>query len=526
MNQLRILSLTTLLLMLASRLPGQTPAQGENWDARVVACNDGRITFSVARAYRDVGLFTGYRWRVAGWYNVDPGKCEWIGGAESYHNGGIKKDSVMLLAFVFTDSTGTWGAIKIQGGPKRSWSPSNQQFCVKHDGFGYTRDGPGGDLPRACDGAQAGYQMIPASFEYGGPLGLARLGYDANNELHVELDSSDRAIPLGPQISSGGATQNPENREGFKTVLKSVLNTLPDSEETLGPDGRVQLKPGYRFVFPCAEPSVIYEESLANLQTVRARALAQALRNFISSHREGTLRFLVTERGGAFFVRQTYGKTGDCLDAGNVEFSYQSRDVGVSPTSPGTTTGVSGNLPPPPPRPGNGLPPPPPPPSATRIPPRPRVAPIMVGKVDVSQLAGLLWGDTREYVSYILGPPTSDPEQDSSGFGGYPYRRDDGLSIRVNYDNNVVTSVKVYSGGSRGTDPLLALLGKSESAAVALLGPPGTRESLWDIDNTDLVWSFPAAGRPADQRPNPQTIQTLTLHFRTGVGCESISVIW
>jgi len=165
-------------------------------------------------------------------------------------------------------------------------------------------------------------------------------------------------------------------------------------------------------------------------------------------------------------------------------------------------------------------------PSVARALQRPRLAPIMVGKVDVSHLAGLLWGDTREYVSYILGPPTSDPEQDSSGFGGYPLRRDDGLSIRVNYDNNVVTSVKVYSKGSRGTDPLLDLLGKSESAAVAVLGPPKTRESLWTIDDTDLVWSFPVAGRPADQRPNPQTIQTLTLHFKTGVGCESISVIW
>jgi hypothetical protein len=57
--------------------------------------------------------------------------------------------------------------------------------------------------------------------------------------------------------------------------------------------------------------------------------------------------------------------------------------------------------------------------------------------------------------------------------------------------------VKAYSKGPNGVaDPLLDLLGKSESAAVALLGPPKTRESLWDIDNTDLVWSFPVAGRP------------------------------
>ena len=165
-------------------------------------------------------------------------------------------------------------------------------------------------------------------------------------------------------------------------------------------------------------------------------------------------------------------------------------------------------------------------PSVARAPQRSRPAPIMVGKADVSHLAGVQWGDTPEYISSIFGPPTSNTEQDSSGFGGYPHKRSDGLSIRVNYDDKVVTSVKAYSKGSGVADPLLDLLGKSESAAVALLGPPKTRESLWTIDDTDLVWSFPVTGRPADQRPNPQTIQTLTLHFKTGVGCESISVVW
>ncbi len=151
----------------------------------------------------------------------------------------------------------------------------------------------------------------------------------------------------------------------------------------------------------------------------------------------------------------------------------------------------------------------------------------MVGKADVTHLAGLLWGDTREYVSSIFGPPTSDFAQDSNAFGGYPHTRSDGLSIRVNYDNNVVTSLKVYSKGSGGgADPVVDLLGKSESAAIALLGPPGTRESLWTIDKTDLVWSFPEKGRPAQPSPEPEGTQTLTLHFRTGVGCESMDVQW
>ena len=161
------------------------------------------------------------------------------------------------------------------------------------------------------------------------------------------------------------------------------------------------------------------------------------------------------------------------------------------------------------------------------LPQRPRLDPIMVGKVDVSHLAGLQRGDTFGYVSSIFGQPTSGPEQDSSGFAGYLHKRDDGASIRVNYYDNGVTRVKVYSKGTRSLpDPLLDLLGKNESAAVALLGPPKVRESLWNIDNTDLIWSLPMPGRPAESRPQPEGTQTLTLHFRTGVGCESLTLVW
>jgi hypothetical protein len=152
----------------------------------------------------------------------------------------------------------------------------------------------------------------------------------------------------------------------------------------------------------------------------------------------------------------------------------------------------------------------------------------MVGKIDVSHLAGLQPGDTPDYISSIFGRPTSSPEQDSSAFGGYPHTRSDGLSIRVSYDrNSALSQMKVYSKGSRdGADPLLDLLGKSESDAIALLGSPKRRESLWDIDNTDLIWTFPMDGHPSPQYAYPLGDQTLTLHYRTGVGCVSITLDW
>ena len=97
MNQLRVLSLTTLLLMLASRLPGQfgqpppQPQQGVQIYGQPVVCNDGTILFSVARAYREANVFSADTWQVEGWYNVEPGKCEKIGPVNLYYKGGLER---------------------------------------------------------------------------------------------------------------------------------------------------------------------------------------------------------------------------------------------------------------------------------------------------------------------------------------------------------------------------------------------------------------------------------------------------
>jgi serine/threonine-protein kinase len=167
-------------------------------------------------------------------------------------------------------------------------------------------------------------------------------------------------------------------------------------------------------------------------------------------------------------------------------------------------------------------------PNIAPAPQRPRAAPIMVGKVDVSHLAGLHRGDTREYVASIFGLPTGDPAQDSSAFGGYPYTSSGGLSIRVSFtQSDGLAQIKVYSKGSGGAgDPLLNLLGKSESDAIALLGPPKERESLYTVDESDLYWLFPEDGKPAPAYANNASEQTLHLYFRAGVGCEAVAIVW
>ena len=444
MNRLRVLSLTTLMVVLASRLPGQTPANGEDLDGQIVACNDGTITFNVARAYRELGFFgNSYQWQFEGWYNVDPGKCADIGPSVPYHNSGLfSKDSVTLLAFAFTDFTGTWGSISpAPYGDDRQWYPSNQKFCIQHEVFKYHRDSPNGDLPRACDGAQAGYQMIPASYEYSGPLGLSRLGYDSRNAFHVNIAANARAIPLGPQTSISGSSQRPGGAA---------------SSQSNGD----------------ASPSMCGKVSCWDLFL---QGLNQA--------------------------------------AKDKEAQKAAANVNHNPPPPQPTVAPRSVVSPAP--------------APSALPQRPRLAPIMLGRIDVSHLGGLQRGDAPEYVFSLFGPPTGHSEQDSSAFGGYPHTRSDGLSVRVNYDHDGLRLLKIYGRGTRSrADPLLNLFAKSESDALALLGTPKKREYAETIDDIYLIWSFPVDGRPADQRPLPQSAQTLTLHFTTGVGCNSITLIW
>jgi len=201
MNRLQVLSLTTLMWILASPLPAQRPVE-HDWDAQIVVCNDGKIGIDVARAYRHPDYFSGDQWSVVGWYNVDPGKCEEIGRSESYATGGIfLNDPITLLAFGFRDSTGVWGAIRLSPDTK-NYYPTSKQFCVESVGFSYLAGGS--DPPRACHGTQF---PIEASYEFTGPLVSARVGV-SNNELHVSLGPSDRAIPLGKQASGSGASQS------------------------------------------------------------------------------------------------------------------------------------------------------------------------------------------------------------------------------------------------------------------------------------------------------------------------------
>jgi Protein of unknown function (DUF1036) len=210
-NRLRSLLLTALILLPASRLPGQ-PVRAIDQDGGVyntpVVCNDGTLVFSVARAFRDISEIHGDQWTTQGWYSVRPGQCNEIPPEQLYLNGGwFGADSVTLLAFAFTDSTGVWGAARVRDNTDGVFKTSNQQLCVLRDAFrGVHRDsegGPAGD----CAKGRPGLFLIPASLEfrgdsYGGFYGREAVNKGRRDNLRVKLSSNDRAIPLGPQSSS------------------------------------------------------------------------------------------------------------------------------------------------------------------------------------------------------------------------------------------------------------------------------------------------------------------------------------
>lgn len=331
MNPRQVVLIAMLFVLPSSRLWADNVRYGFS---SVTICNRGSIAVDVATA-----LLPGYtdKWQMRRWLGVSPGTCSevlgWLQDRRSGLSFALAKGQPAFIAFAFTDSTGIWGAGKVRltlGPLGFKWNEtyvdgnddgdsvteSSQQICVDHganDNYTLTGANP------AVKCNEPGMFLFPSAIEYA-PRS------DSSVTINVNFGPGDRAIPIGPQSSTSGASQGPGTRDDFTHLLASTMNTLPVSEETLGPSGQIQLKPGYRWVFPCAEKSVVTRESLSNLQTARAKALADAIRKFILTHKEGNIRFKVTEPSpGVFVVEQTGGKTGDCVNAGGDEWNFQSR---------------------------------------------------------------------------------------------------------------------------------------------------------------------------------------------------------
>jgi len=310
--------LVTLLLLPASRLWAQPDL--ELYSAEV--CNEGQITVDVAVAYKDFG-FSNEFWVIDGWYDVPKGKCKTV-FAHSY----VKQDRNWLgfrsfpvhLAFAFTDSTGVWGAAKVN--PSPGIARSRLQLCVTRKSFEYRVDAK--DPATACKG-KTNALLIAASIDFEPTAGdyydyVGRTYGRPSMSATVALTANDRAIPLGLQASSSVAAQGPGTSGEFVELLRVAVNALSASEQTL--------KPGYRWVNVCASRQVVSRESLSNLSTPRAKAITNATREFLASHGKGKTGFRVMELNGAIALEQFDGNADNCLGRGDLQYRFQSAEAG------------------------------------------------------------------------------------------------------------------------------------------------------------------------------------------------------
>ena len=283
MKRIRIVLLTTLLLLPASHLGAR-----EWYSAEV--CNKGQLSVDVAVAYTDFGLIDEY-WVLDGWYVVLPVKCRTV-LAHMYEDNRLEYRSFPVhLAFAFTDSTGVWGAANVK--PPRNVAASRLQLCVTNNRYNFEYIWKAKDPATACKRqGQPNFSLIRASIDHepkNPDSHFSPVERRPGLSAIVALGPNDRAIPFGPQASSAQANQRPDTSEAFRKLLSSAMNALPVLE----------LKPGYRWVFACADRSVVAKESWSNLQTARAKTLTNATRKFLESHGKGTVRFKVTELNGA-----------------------------------------------------------------------------------------------------------------------------------------------------------------------------------------------------------------------------------
>ena len=278
MKRIQIALLTTLLLLPASSLWAQPDL--ERYSAEV--CNKGQITVDVAVAYKAFGFSDEY-WVIDGWKEVRKGKCETV-FAHSY----VRQDRNWVgfrsfpvhLAFAFIDSTGVYGAAKVN--PPRNVARSRLQLCVAKKSFEYRVDAK--DPATACKG-QPGAFLIPASIDFEPTAGDYVDHYGGRHgpsmSVTVALGPNDRASPLGPQASTGGAAQGPGILHDMAAIMRDAV-TGPGAPKLNISSRNYAIKNLSLEV--CAPTSVVQKASWSDPQSARTRALKAALRQFVASH--------------------------------------------------------------------------------------------------------------------------------------------------------------------------------------------------------------------------------------------------
>lgn len=173
----------------------------------------------------------------------------------------------------------------------------------------------------------------------------------------------------------------------------------------------------------------------------------------------------------------------------------------------------------------DAAPAPPPAPAPSPVAPTPAV---MLGKLDVTHIAGLGMNDTEAQVNSLFGQSEERPGRKLYG----PQEE-----VEVAYSGNAIKSVALYANNGvdwirarAGNDPFFKLLGLNESQAIALLGEPQEKKTV--VNFRFLEWHFriPSLPEPTITPGDLYTEadrsgQKLLLNFTQG-SCTSVTLTW
>jgi hypothetical protein len=160
--------------------------------------------------------------------------------------------------------------------------------------------------------------------------------------------------------------------------------------------------------------------------------------------------------------------------------------------------------------------------------PAPAAAPVMLGKLDVTHIAGLRVNDTEAQVNSVFGQSEERPGRKIYG----PKEE-----VEVAYSGSTIKSVALYANNGvdwirsrAGNDPFFKLLGLNESEAIALLGEPQEKKTV--VNFRFLEWHFriPSLPEPTITPGDLYTEadrsgQKLLLKFTNG-SCSSVTLTW
>jgi hypothetical protein len=305
-SPIRIALLTTLLLQPAARVwaaPQYDYAGQPNELYHAEVCNQGQIKVLVAVAYKDFG-FTDEFWMIDYWYRVDPGKCKLVFSQFYAPNNLFSFQSFPLhLAFVFTDSTGVTGAVKVR--PPRGVAASRFNLCLGAENYKYRVNGKTPETK-----CKAG--LVPASIDWEPTQGVYPNSYSRQypppKRFTVALGPNDRAIPVvGWHASPGATAAGPGDKMDLHAVLKDLMR---------GADAPRPRISGEYGLSVCVDPTVVKRQSWANPPTARTKAFRETVRQFLVSHSfsnvHGYLVYIkVTEIDNKFIAEEVKACSGD-----------------------------------------------------------------------------------------------------------------------------------------------------------------------------------------------------------------------